>query len=199
MESKFRETTEKFLPINFPIAIEVKMENYNTFSKGFDKPYSEELMTLLTKSFSDVMLKNNLCFYKIFVGFERSTIIIDNPKEDVMLGKCVQYISSVFSSFMTNCFNNNYLKAYLDAMAKKYNKGEKIQMDLIKTFLTNRIFPIFSSLSYSIPKDNLEELEEAFIENYKKRFELDNYTNLEFVKPSVLFMKEQKIRKECVK
>lgn len=135
-----------------PVIIRLDGKAFHSFTRGFDKPFDENLMRIMQDTTK--MLCENIqgCVFGYTQSDEITLVLIDyqNIESCAWFDNQVQKIVSVASSMVTNFFNKNLLDEIEYEKAKINPNGAKINLMQDKLFKAIFDARVFNLPSYEV-------------------------------------------------
>lgn len=168
---RFENETNMKLQVKTPVIIRLDGKAFHTFTKGFTKPFDEDLSLMM--QYTAMKLAEELQNVKfIYSQSDEISVLLtdwDNPNTDTWYGYRIQKMTSVSASIATLAFNEKLgqlTSEYWSKMMQKYisREEEEYYKDRYYLLKSKKYKALFDSRTFNLQP---EEVSNYFLYRYK--------------------------------
>ena len=163
MKENYENRTKTYLMRRTPVAIRIDGRAFHTFTKGFQKPFDDILITSMQKTMLYLCKNIQGCVFGYTQSDEITLILVDYAKleSDAWFDYNVQKLCSIAASMATFAFNKTFEKnvdVFLDNYYESWNGSE--EEEKYESTLYNAINKgaVFDARCFNIPREEVANL-----------------------------------------
>lgn len=153
---KYEAVSKNVLMRRTPVIIRVDGRAFHTFTKGFQKPFDEVLMSAMQDTMKYLCENIQGCVLGYTQSDEITLVLTDYKRieSDAWFDYEVQKMCSIAASMATMAFNESFSKIYSKLYRDKIEHGENVDK-FVKTYAFKAGRAIFDCRCFNIPKEEV--------------------------------------------